>query len=511
MFRTLNCESQQFTVPFELYRAAQVRELDRIAIQDFGILGLTLMKRAGKFAFDVLRHRWPHAQNITVMCGAGNNAGDGYILASLAHTAGLKVTVFQVGNIEKIHGDALLALQELRQLGINPIPFSNGCLTGAKLIVDALLGTGLTGEVRSPFKEAINAINQLGVPILAIDIPSGLCADTGQPLGLAVTASISVTFIGLKLGLVIGNGAEYSGEIFFSDLQIPDKSYSLISPAAQLLNLENLAHRWLVPRPRTAHKGNFGHVLVIGGAPGYAGAGRLAAEAAVRAGAGLVSLATHPYHAHQIAAQRPEIMAHAVDHPNDLAPLLEKATVIVLGPGLSRSKWAIQLWEAALTANLPMVLDADALNILSEQFNRLPNLGNDWIFTPHLGEAARLLNCTVATIQSNRLSTLESLISRYGGIWILKGAGTVVGNAGLIHGVCPIANAALATGGTGDVLSGLLGGLIAQKIPVADAARLGVCVHAVAALKCAQQDGERGMLASDLMPFIRKIVSTKGD
>ncbi|CAK0774191.1 ADP-dependent (S)-NAD(P)H-hydrate dehydratase / NAD(P)H-hydrate epimerase [Gammaproteobacteria bacterium] len=488
-----------------LYHADQVRELDRRAIQEFSIPGGVLMARAGRAAFYVLGQHWPKIRRLAVVCGSGNNAGDGYVVARLAWKAGFKVHVFQVGDTAKLQGDAMEAHQAMLRAGIKPIPFVSGCLEKEKLVVDALLGTGLAGEVRSPFRDAITEINQHGAPVLALDIPSGLCSDTGQPLGMAVHATVTVTFIGVKLGLFIGEGPAYSGQVVFSDLEVPHAVYAPIIPIAQLINFHEWSRR-LLPRCRTAHKGDFGHVLVIGGAPGYAGAGRLAAEAAARIGAGLVSLATHPNHAAQIAATRPEIMAHAVGSSADLAPLLAKATVVVLGPGLSRNSWAVPLWEAALATNLPMVLDADALNLLAERLSiqQSLQLRDDWLFTPHPGEAGRLLGCTTAKVQADRLNAVETLARRHGGVWVLKGAGTLVGSVGAIPGLCPVANPGMASGGMGDVLAGLLGGLLAQKIPPHDAARLGVCLHAEAGLRCAM-DGERGMLAGDLMPYLRAL------
>ncbi len=498
-------------LPPALYRAAQVRELDRRAIQEFWIPSATLMARAGKAAFQALRHHWPKASRLTVVSGLGNNAGDGYVVARLALEAGLTVRVFQVGDASRLQGDALDAYNALLATGLSPAPFTMGCLDdgGDDVVVDALLGTGLRGEVRAPFRDAIVAVNHHDVPTLALDMPSGLCADTGNVLGVAIRAAVTVTFVGHKLGLFTGEGLEYTGQVEFADLEIPPEVYLPITPVARCLGLENLP-QWLPRRPRTAHKGHFGHVVVIGGAPGYAGAVRLAAEAAARVGAGLVSLATHPSHAAHLAATRPEIMVHAVTNRDDLAALLARATVVVLGPGLSRDAWALPLWEAALAARLPTVVDADALNLLAEQNGERQDAANHCIFTPHPGEAARLLRCSSAEIQADRHAALAALIKQYGGTWVLKGAGTLVGSAGAITGLCPIANPGMASGGMGDVLAGLLGGLLAQGVPALEAAGLGVCLHAEAALRAALA-GERGMLASDLMPHLRALVNPAPD
>ncbi len=489
-----------------LYRASQVRALDRRAIEEFWIPSATLMARAGKMAFQTLRRYWPKINRIAIVSGLGNNAGDGYVVARLAHDAGFRVRVFQVGEASRLQGDALLAYQALLATGTTPLPMTVGCLEdgGDEVIVDALLGTGLKGEVRPPFREAIAEINRRAVPTLAVDVPSGLCTDTGSVLGAAVRATVTVTFVGNKVGLFTGEGPAYAGHVVFSDLDIPPEVYLPLVPTTQCLDLKALPY-WLPQRHRTAHKGHFGHVLVVGGAPGYAGAARLAAEAAARVGAGLVSLATHPDHAAQIAAMRPEVMVHGVTKGDDLALLLERATVLVLGPGLSCGAWGLSLWKAALATKRPTVLDADALNLLAEHPQEREQ--RDWVLTPHPGEAARLLGCSVADIQADRCATLGSLVQRYGGTWVLKGAGTLVGSDRLsVPGLCPVANPGMASGGMGDVLAGVLGGLMAQGVPAQEAACLGVCLHAEAAT-CASIAGERGLLASDLMPHLRTLVN----
>ena len=498
--------------PLVLYNAAQVRELDRRAIQDFWIPGATLMARAGKSVFHTLRQQWPKVSRFAVVCGVGNNAGDGYVVARLAQEAGLNVRVIQVGEPSRLQGDAQHAYDALLATGLQPTPFTMGCLQEGddELLVDALLGTGLKGDVREPLRTVITAMNRRNTPILAVDIPSGLCADTGRVLGVAVRARTTVTFIGRKLGLFTGEGPAYCGAVIFSDLEVPPEVYLPVAASARMVTLEELP-LVLPQRQRTAHKGDFGHVLVMGGAPGYAGAARLAAEAAARVGAGLVSVATHPDHAAQIAAMRPEIMAHAVTSGDDLAPLLTRATVIVLGPGLSRTPWAQALWEAtwqtALATRVPMVIDADALNLLAQcPGNGYAPLPADWIFTPHPGEAARLLHGSAADIQANRVAALESLVRRYGGIWVLKGAGTLIGSAKTLPGLCAAANPGMASGGMGDVLAGVLGGLLAQSVPAYEAACLGVCLHAEAAQR-AVFAGERGTIASDLMPHLRELVN----
>jgi hydroxyethylthiazole kinase-like uncharacterized protein yjeF len=485
-----------------LYRAGQVRELDRRAIQEFWIPGATLMARAGKAAFDALRRRWPKAKRIAVVAGVGNNAGDGYVVARLAAEAGLKVKVLQAAESDRAGGDAAAALTMLEQQGVKPQPFAAEELGNAQVIVDALLGTGLKGEVRSPFREAIEAMEAASAPVLSLDLPSGLCADTGRPLGCAVHADLSVGFIGLKQGMFNAEGPDYCGEIEFSDLQVPPEVYLPIQPSARVLGYRALAGL-LKPRPRTAHKGDFGHVLVVGGTPGFAGAVRMAGEAAARVGAGLVSVATHWYHAAAVSGARPELMAHPMDSRDDLGSLLERADVVVLGPGLGQEVWSQGLWEASLESRRALVVDADGLNLLADH----PDQRDDWVLTPHPGEAGRLLGVSTEEIQKDRFGAVLEIQRRYGGVCILKGAGTLVAGGNQPSGICPEGNPGMAGGGMGDILSGLVGGLMAQGLPPLEAARLGVCLHARAADRAAAEGGERGMLASDLLPLVRGLAN----
>lgn len=494
-------------LPHLLYRAEQVRALDRIAIEQFGIPGSVLMERAGAAAFVVLRARWPQAARIGVLCGTGNNGGDGFVLARLAAEAGLEVTVWQVGDAERLQGDALAASQRLQGTGITARPWPGSSareLDGRDVLVDALLGTGLTDKVRDTWADAIDALNVAAAPVLALDLPSGLDADTGRVLGCAVRASASISFIGLKPGLLTGAGTEHAGRVYFHDLQVPAGVYDRQAAAARRLDYAQLS-TLLRPRTRDAHKGQFGHVLVIGGGHGMSGAVRLAAEAAARVGAGLVSVATHAVHAAALNAGRPELMVHSVESPVALAPLLERASVVAVGPGLGQDAWARGLLERVLETDRPLVLDADALNLLAAD----PVQRDDWVLTPHPGEAARLLGCSSAQVQADRFHALAALVERFGGVCVLKGSGTLVhAPAGEFPpaGVCTAGNPGMASGGMGDVLTGIIAGLLAQGLTASEAAAAGVCLHAQAADEAARV-GERGLLASDLMPWLRRLVN----
>ncbi|MEH6542717.1 MAG: NAD(P)H-hydrate dehydratase [Porticoccaceae bacterium] len=519
-----------------LYSAAQVRELDRRAIEVCGIPGIVLMKRAGRAGFEALLQRWPEPEQITVFCGAGNNGGDGYIIAGLAQQRGIQTSVVQLTPGQELQGDARAAWQFASDCAVPMLAFSEISFSETStrndavdwltsgVIVDALLGTGLSRPVTDDYRLAIECMNDSGLPVLAMDVPSGLHSDTGAELGVAVAAAVTVSFIGRKVGLTTGRGPALVGEQVFNDLDVPAEVYvgesSDAVPIAEILKLEHLLSK--VPRrARDAHKGEFGHVLVVGGDTGFGGAVLMAAEAAARVGAGLVSVATRPEHVAAVLARCPELMVRGVPSGQELEPLLEAPSVIVIGPGLGRSPWSEQMLQQVLLAKKPMVIDADALNLLSEgrispldtPLDNLPAAerwtGVPHVLTPHPGEAARLLNVTNLEIQQDRLAACRQLQQKYRGTVLLKGAGTVIANAdqNLALKICPYGNPGMATGGMGDVLSGVIGGLMAQGFDSDFAAELGVCLHSKAADKAATQTGERGLLASDLLGYIRALLN----
>ncbi len=353
------------SIPRNLYSADQVRELDRIAIQDFGIPGFTLMQRAGKVTLGTMLDSYPESKSICILCGTGNNGGDGYVIATLAIDAGLKTTLIQLGDINSIKGDALLAKEAfIKATGI-PLEFDETLLK-ADLIVDAILGTGLTRNVRDDWRSIFATVNQSPAKKIAVDIPSGLSSDTGKVLGACIKADLTVTYIGFKSGLFTGQARDQVGELVFDDLQVPAAVYKKLSTKSnKKLIPQDLITDTIKPRARCSHKGHFGSVLLIGGGPGMSGAIRLAAEACLRSGAGLVHVATHPSHAHSINATRPEIMVKSVEKPKDLNELLNKVNTVVIGPGLGQSKWARDLFAHTVRASQPIIMDADALNILS--------------------------------------------------------------------------------------------------------------------------------------------------
>jgi len=485
-----------------LYTAAQVRELDRIAIQEKGIPGYQLMCRAGQALADCVRRRWPATRRVCVLCGPGNNAGDGYVLARLLRESGRQALVLFLYDPDSLRGDALRAAQDYLAAGGDARAFAGSLPARADLLVDALLGTGLARPVEADYRSAIERLNQHKAPVLAADIPSGLHADSGRVLGVAVKAHTSVTFIGRKRGLYSGAGVRCAGHVEFDGLEVPADVY-----ASQPVNVQLIKQPALGPLARAreadAHKGDFGHVLVVGGNRGMAGAVRLAAEAAARCGAGLVSVATRAENVPGLNAGCYELMVHGVRQAAELDPLLSRASVVVIGPGLGQGRWSRQVFERVAATKLPLVVDADALNLLA----RDPLSRDNWILTPHPGEAGRLLEQATSAIQQDRFAAIRQLVDRYNGVVVLKGAGSLIAAGSGSIRLCDQGNPGMASGGMGDVLSGVLAALLAQGLGLFEAASAGVWLHGKAADLAADGYGERGLLASDLIPFLRKLIN----
>jgi len=481
-----------------LYTVAQVRAFDRAAIEDHGIAGYELMQRAASAAFRYLCARWPQARRVVVLCGSGNNGGDGYVLARLAREAGFSVLVI-AAEAPRESGDAARACADWSAAGgkTNPVSAS---FPEADVIVDALFGTGLRRPPEGAALKLVEQANATGFPVLALDVPSGVDADTGFVPGIAIRAQATITFVARKRGLHTGSANAHCGNILCDDLGIPAVVFAGIRPDAHLLVADAVA-AFLPARARDAHKGNFGHVLAIGGDSSMGGAIRLAGEAALRVGAGLVSIATRAEHIASINASRPELMASAVDGPQELEPVLERAIVIALGPGLGQRAWGHALWHAAIAAGKPMVLDADALNLLARDAIALPS-GS--VLTPHPGEAARLLGCNTLDIARDRFVAVRAIARRHKTVTVLKGAGTLVATPEGEIAICPWGNPGMASGGMGDVLTGVIAGLLAQGLDARSAAGVGVALHAQAGDRAARQ-GEAGMLASDLFAPLRAL------
>lgn len=493
-------------LPTTLYSAAQTAELDRRVIEDHGVPGFDLMQRAAEAAFRSLTAHWPDIRSLMVLCGPGNNGGDGFLVARLARQAGIATRVCFLGDRDKAKGDAARALAAFEQDGGTLEAWEDNPALGADVVADALLGTGLGRPVEGRFRaavEAINAARERGAGVFAVDIPSGLDADRGAIWGVAVRADATATFIGCKLGLVTGNGPGHTGALTFHDLDAPAETYAGADYLARRVD-DRQAAAALPPRPRDAHKGRHGHVLAVGGNHGMGGAVRMAAEAGLRVGAGLVSVATRAEQVPAMTQARPELMCHAITEAGQLASVTGAASVAVLGPGLGQDDWARALFATLLETDLPLVVDADGLNLLAAE----PVARGNWILTPHPGEAGRLLGWSTKDVQADRLAAIAELARRYHAVVVLKGAGSLISGADKGLWVCTDGNPGMAVGGMGDLLTGVIAGLLAQGLSMESAARVGVYLHASAADRAAAE-GERGLLPGDCLLPLRRLANPR--
>jgi len=497
--------------PIKLYSADAIRNLDNIAINEFKIPGYELMKRAGKATFNHFQNTYPLAGSILICCGAGNNAGDGYVIAKLAQKAGLKVKVISLIDTEKLVGDAKLAWKDWHSLGHQLVTFSVELLNNTDVVIDALIGTGLRREVEGEWAEVIEAINESNKPVISVDVPSGLCADTGSIAGHAIHATSTVTFIALKKGLFTHYGVDCCGDLLFDNLSVPSGVYNRQPGQATLLDWQYLKKQ-LTQRKSSMHKHQLGHVFVLGGDKGMPGAIRLAAEAALRAGAGLVTVVSHKEHSSVLLAGRPELMISPSEDGHLPADFLLNASVVLIGPGLTNSNWSQNLLASALECSAPKIVDAGALRLLSKE----DGPRGDWVLTPHAGEAASLLDgstgesaINAAAVQESRFTSIEMLHALYGGHIVLKGAGSLIQSPDQLIQLCPYGNPGMASAGMGDVLSGVVASLVGQGYNLALATSLAVCIHSMAG-DMAAADGETGLLASDLLVFIRQLMNSHG-
>jgi NAD(P)H-hydrate epimerase len=485
-----------------LYTTKQIRQLEQLAIKN-GVTADMMMQRAGEAVLQTITDRYPNISSMVVFCGSGNNGGDGYVVARLAHEKGVKIQVRHLGELNKLQNEAKRAMQACKQSGVIINPFDVDESLTADIFVDALLGIGLKGKIKSNYAQAINYLNESTAEIIAIDIPSGVDADTGIIKDHAVVANNTVTFIGIKQGMLTYNSPDYCGNITCDDLNLDAKLFDQAEHSSEIMTSEDY-ESWLIPRLLSANKGDFGHVLIIGGDYGMSGAPHMAACGALRTGAGIVTIATQPEHATLLNIAQPELMCKGIKTAKDLIPLIKKASVIAIGPGLGQSAWGKTLLNTTLKhANVPLVVDADALNLLAKN----PRSRNNWILTPHPGEAGRLLNLKTIEIQNNRFAAIDKIRKKYGGVCVLKGNGTLVASNKNLTRVCITGNPGMASGGMGDILTGIIAGLIAQDIPLNIAAEYGVCLHADAADHAAYVLGERGLLATDLLPYVQKLVN----
>ncbi len=518
----------------KLLTAAEMRELDRRAIAEVGLPSLVLMENAGRAAYQVLRREFPELSGeVAVLACRGNNGGDGFVVARCLANAGIPVAVFLVGRRDQVGGDARVNLEILAHQGLEVLEVLEEShlekaldrLARAGLIVDALLGTGLNSPVTGLLASLIQAVNQLKRQVLALDLPSGLSADTGEALGVAVRADVTVTCGWPKIGLVMSPGRDYVGRLWQADLGMPpDLAREVPVSLAEARELREL----LPPRPRDSHKGTFGHLLVLAGSEGKTGAAALASRGALRAGAGLVTLGVAEGLSDIMAVKITAAMtlplpqaagARALGRQalEPISAFAEGCAALALGPGLGTHPETRELVRTLVQRlERPMVVDADAINALAgdQEGQKGKGAGKNLslgaagprILTPHPGELARLLGCSTKEVQSRRLALARETAGRYGVVLVLKGAQTLVAAPDGRVSLNPTGNPALATGGTGDVLTGLIGGFLAQGLSAWDAARLGVYLHGLSADWFAAQHGTRGLVAGDLLSLFPEVL-----
>ncbi len=491
---------QRPSIPHSVWPADWLRQAEISAADSLGITLYELMQRAGTAAFNLARQRYPQAQHWLILCGHGNNGGDGYVVARLAEAAGITVTLLTVSSDKPLPDEALRARQDWLDAGGTIHAEDIVWPETITLIIDGLAGTGLNSAPREPLRGLIIHANEHPAPVVALDVPSGLAAQTGAQPGEAVRADCTITFIALKAGLLTGKARDLVGELHHHALGLEPWLTGQVPPISRRDASE--LEQWLKPRAQTVHKGDNGRLLIIGGDSGTAGAIRLAGEAALRSGAGLVRVLTREENVQPLLTARPELMVAALT-TRSLTQALEWADIIVIGPGLGTHAWGRQALEAVAESDKPMLWDADALNLLALN----PDKRHNRIITPHPGEAARLLGCSVAEIEQDRLLSAQRLVKRYGGCAVLKGAGTVVAGSDGRLDIIDAGNPGMATGGMGDVLSGIIGALLGQKMSRDDAACAGCVVHGAAADRLAERYGTRGMLAADLFTTLYRFVN----
>jgi len=498
------------------YSAKQVLQNEARVAQNQQLAMYQLMERAGSVAFEQLHQHWPKARSILVLCGKGNNGGDGFVIARLAHLANMQVKVLLTCDVNSIKGDALLAYQNMISAGLTDIATANLIeqvkLFSGDIIVDALFGIGFYGSLASPMNELVAAVNANRSNVLSIDIPSGLCASTGfVEDGLAVIAKVTVTFIVYKQGLLTGQAANFVGKLILADLLLGEAFNQQVTCHHYFLKEYPLYDgvSFLPKRLNTSHKGTIGQILAVGGGIGMPGAIRLASEAALRCGAALVAVCCHQDNQALVFNGRPELMLA----PNDAKQLanslvVSNAKALLLGPGLGQTEWSQSLFDLIVPPfingknNGNIVLDADGLTLLA----KTNYFCSRWVLTPHPKEAATLLGCDTATIEANRLHAVQAIAKKYGGICVLKGAGSLISDGHTVV-INSTGNAGMASGGMGDVLSGIVAALILQTENYFVATCLAVYIHGAAGDIIANRAGQRGMLASDLFVPLQRLVN----
>jgi NAD(P)H-hydrate epimerase len=505
-----------------------MQEMDRLTIQELGIPGVVLMENAARGATRMFLDHFSPSENshVVVLCGRGNNGGDGYVMARYLSRAGLSVTVIVLSELDKISGDASVNLEVIRHMDLEILEVSRSegwpegrqVVRACDFIIDGIFGTGLNSPVKGFYEQVIKDVNSSGKPVMAVDIPSGLNADSGQIMGVAIEADLTVTFGFPKLGQLVFPGADLVGRLTRIDIGIPDTIADRVPATCLMTEPDDFSHLFDVEK-QDIHKGNRGHLLVLAGSTGKTGAAALTALGALRAGAGLVTLGT-PKSLNPILENKlteamtvplPETPDGSIsfEAQGEINKLMAGKTALALGPGLStHADTAKMVRDLVAGCQLPMVIDADGINALSGHLDVLANCRDRVILTPHPGEMSRLTGLKSSEIQKNRISTAIQFVKENGCYLILKGARTLIAEPnGEIH-VNPTGNPALSSGGTGDVLTGLIGGLLARGWPMEKAAIAGVYLHGIAADLLAEVVGQTGILAGELLDVLPELTAS---
>ena len=505
-----------------LVTASEMREMDRLTIESFGLPGIVLMENAGRGAAHILVEKFTDLKNkrVGIVAGRGNNGGDGFVIARYLAQKGIQVTVYLLSKGSLVKGDAAINFKLLASLKVPVIEMPDQdtfqkhktSMRHQGIWVDAILGTGLQSDVKGYFKEIIEFINGLNKPVFAVDIPSGLNSDTGQPRGVCIRAHTTATFAFAKTGHILFPGADYTGNLEIVDIGIPPFIAEKVGPLHFLLT-PDLVRRGFQPRSPEAHKGNTGHLLVIGGSPGKTGAAAMTAMSAMRAGAGLVTLGIPRSLNPILETQALEAMTYPLSETLDglldessltaIMELLADKKCLAIGPGLGTAvKTKNLVCRLIQESPVPLVVDADGLNNLVGDTQILQNLKSSIILTPHPGEMARLIESTVADVQNDRISCARDFAVKFMAHVVLKGARTVIAHPDGKVFINRTGNPGMASGGMGDVLTGIIAGLIAQGHSPESATHAGVYLHGAAADALAKTNRPFGFIASDVMNTI---------
>ncbi len=498
----------------KLVTTEQMRGLDRAAIEDYGILGLVLMENAGRAVAEAAARMLDGSGRVVVVCGSGNNGGDGFVAARHLSNRSVEVEVYLLAAVDDLQGDAATNCHIGQQMDLpifeNPDPATlEAAVNSADLVIDAILGTGISGEVRDPAQSAIAAINQSQARVLAVDIPSGISGDTGVEMGEAVWADRTLTFGLPKIGHYCYPGRDHCGEIELVDISLPA---ALVEAADLLTNLttsQDVA-AMLPPRWADMHKGEAGRLLIVAGSPGMTGAAAMAGLAAVRSGAGLVTVGIPESLNDILEVKCTEVMtlplpetaqgSLSLEGLDQILDFAEGCDAVALGPGLSQVPETVELARKLIERiSAPLVVDADGLNACAEATEPLQNRKAPTIVTPHPGELSRLIDRSIADIQQDRVTAARQAAQDLQCVVVLKGAGTVTASPDGDVWVNPTGNAGMASGGVGDVLTGVIGGLLAGGGDAMKAAVSAVYCHGLAGDLAEDYCGQRALIASDLL------------